>query len=518
MVAATKPCPLHWPDCGGFDASPVLGRVRDRILAIDEGTTGVTALVLDAQAKVLGRAYREVAQSYPQPGWVEQDPLELVEAVRWAGLAAMRTTRTEPAQLAGIGLANQRETTVLWERRTGRPVAPAIVWQDRRTSARCAKLAGKAALIRRRTGLVPDPYFCATKLEWLLQDPELRHKAKRGDLAFGTIDSWLAFRLTGRHATDPTNASRTLLWDIHRGAWDDELLEMFNVPREVLPEVVPSAGVVGETKAFGSSVPVAALVGDQQAALVGQGCTRAGEAKATYGTGCFLLQHTGSDAVASRHGLLTTRAASTGKAAQFSLEGAVFSAGSALQWLRDQVGMVTSPQEIDALAGQVADAGGVHFVPAFTGLGAPYWDPDARAAILGVSRGSDKRHLARAALEAIAFQATELVLTMEKDSGRKVPQLRVDGGASNSHLLLQMQADLLQRPVARPANIETTAMGAGLLAGFATDLWPLTTIRRREDLAVVAPVIDAVHARKSLAGWRHAVATVRGHTAPRRGK
>ncbi|HEX2066593.1 MAG TPA: FGGY family carbohydrate kinase, partial [Candidatus Thermoplasmatota archaeon] len=320
--------------------------MRGRILAIDEGTTGVTALVLDGH-RVAGRAYVELPQSYPRPGWVEQDPVAILDAVRAVGRAALRDARAAPADAVAVGIANQRETTVLWDRRSGNPVAPAIVWQDRRTAARCQGLQAQwTAHVRRRTGLVLDPYFCATKLEWLLGRKGLRARARRGELAFGTIDAWLAFRLTGRHATDPTNASRTLLWDIHKGAWDAELLELFGVPESALPEVIPSSSVVGETAAFGGSLPVAALVGDQQSALFGQACTRPGEAKATYGTGAFLLQHTGGASVRSRHGLLATRAASPQGRAEFALEGAVFTAGAAIQWLRDQLGLVAAAPEV----------------------------------------------------------------------------------------------------------------------------------------------------------------------------
>jgi glycerol kinase len=491
-----------------FTLAPVPLRVRRCILAIDEGTTGVTALALDGP-RVLGRAYAELPQSYPCPGWVEQDPRVLLDAVRSAGFQALRDARLEPGQVAAAGIANQRETTVLWDRATGEPVAPAIVWQDRRTAARCQELRPEwSGHVRRRTGLVLDPYFCATKLEWLLK----RTRRRRG-LAFGTVDAWLAFRLAGRHATDPSNASRTLLWDIHKGDWDADLLELFGVPEEVLPEVVPSSGVLGETSAFGGSIPVAALVGDQQAALFGQGCTRPGEAKTTYGTGAFLLQHTGAKAVRSRHGLLTTRAASPDGRAAFALEGSVFTAGAALQWLRDQLGLVASAPEVDALAAQVPDAAGVQVVPAFTGLGAPHWDPNARGAILGLSRGADRRHLARAVLESIALQATEVLAAMQRDSGHALPRLRVDGGAAKSAVLLQVQADLLQRPVVRPANLETTAMGAAMLAGLATDLWSLAEVRaRRPGDATVRPKAPAAEARRRMAAWARAVAATRAFT------
>ncbi len=485
--------------------------MKDCVLAIDEGTTGVTALVLGPDRRVLGRAYAEVPQSYPKPGWVEQDPLVILATVETVGVQALRAAGVAASRLAGIGIANQRETTVLWDRRTGTPVAPAIVWQDKRTSTRCETLKPDwSSTVRRKTGLVLDPYFSATKLEWLLRDAKLKARAKKGELAFGTVDAWLAARLVGRHATDVTNASRTLLWNIRKGDWDDELLELFGLPAALLPEVLPSSGVVGDTNRFGGNVPVAALVGDQQAALFGQGCTRPGEAKCTYGTGAFILQHTGSSPVASRHGLLITRAASLDAKPQFALEGAVFTAGAAIQWLRDQLGFFATAPEVNALAAQVPDSGGVVAVPAFTGLGAPHWDPEARGALLGLSRGTDRRHIARAMLDAIAFQCADVLAAMEKDSGKRLPRLRVDGGASQSDLLLQTQADILQRPVVRPANVETTAMGAGFLAGIATGLWSRDDAREptRGDLEVRPLSKPAAVARQRKA-WSAAVAAMR---------
>ena len=489
--------------------------MREHVLAIDEGTTGVTALVLDQQAKVIGRAYGEVPQSYPKPGWVEQDPLVILATVEAVGQQALRAACLDASRLASIGIANQRETTVLWDRRTGNPVAPAIVWQDKRTAARCTALQPRwEREVRRRTGLVLDPYFSATKLEWLLKDPKLKARAKRGELAFGTIDAWLAARLTGNHVTDVTNASRTLLWNIRKGGWDDELLQLFGVPEGILPDVVPSSGAIGTTTAFGSEVPIASLVGDQQAALFGQGCTRPGESKCTYGTGAFLLQHAGATAVASRHGLLTTRAASLDNKAQFALEGAVFTAGAAIQWLRDQLGLFATAPEINALAEQVKDTAGVVVVPAFTGLGAPHWDSEARGAIFGLTRATDRRHIARAMLESIAQQCADVLFAMEKDSGRRLPRLRVDGGASQSDVLLQMQADLLQRPVVRPANVETTAMGAGFLAGIATGLWGLDDVRKpvAGDVAV-RPKQKPGAVAEGRKAWAAAVAATRSFRA-----
>lgn len=481
------------------------------ILAIDEGTTGVTALVLDGERRVKGRAYQEIPCRYPRPGWVEQDAMAVARATVAAGKAALAQARRTARDLSAVGIANQRETTVLWDRRSGRPVGPAIVWQDRRTSARCRELQPQwQDEVRRRTGLVLDPYFSATKLEWMLRGGRLRARAKAGGLAFGTIDAWLAFRLTGRHATDPTNASRTLLWGLRSGEWDPELLDLFGVPESVLPEVVPSSSIVGMTTAFGGEVPVASLVGDQQSALFGLHGLSAGDAKNTYGTGCFALQHTGGKAVASRHGLLTTRAAQVDRRPQYALEGAVFVAGAAIQWLRDGLRLFRKAPDVDRLANQVEDSAGVTVVPAFTGLGAPHWDPEARGAILGLTRGADRRHLAYATLESIAFQCTDVLLAMEKDSGLPVPRLRVDGGAARSAPLLQMQADLLQRPVTRPANVETTAMGAGLLAGLAVDAWTMKDLKGgAEDAREVRPRMRRAEAERRLAVWHQAVAAVR---------
>jgi glycerol kinase len=482
------------------------------VLAVDEGTTGVTVLVLDGSRKVRARAYQEIACRYPQPGWVEQDATEVWAATLATMRAALRKARVEAGQVQAVGIANQRETTVLWDRKTGKPVAPAIVWQDRRTAARCRELQPDwQDLVRERTGLVLDPYFSATKLEWLLREPRILQRAKAGRLAFGTMDSWLASNLTGRHVTDPTNASRTLLWDIHRGEWDAELLHLFGVPESVLPEVVPSSHVLGTTgKRWQADVPVAALVGDQQAALFGNRCITAGEAKNTYGTGCFALQHTGRKAVGSKHGLLTTRAAQTDGRAQFALEGSVFVAGAAIQWLRDGLHLVKTAAEVDRLAAQVDDAAGVFLVPAFTGLGAPHWDPEARGALLGLTRGADRRHIARATLDAIAYQSVDILTAMEKDSGMPIPRLRVDGGAAKSAPLLQMQADLLQRPVVRPANIETTAMGAGLLAGLAVDAWSLGDLKGGgEKETEFKPRMRRADAERRMTAWHAAVAAAR---------
>ncbi len=485
---------------------------RKHVLSIDAGTTGITCLVLDQHLRVAGRAYQEITQHYPHPGWVEHDAAEIWTTALSVAKRSLKDARLEPSRLAAIGITNQRETTVLWDRTTGEPIHHALVWQDRRTAPRCAELRAQERQedVRHRTGLVLDPYFSATKLEWLLQNVDgAKARADAGELAFGTIDSWIAWKLTGVHVTDPSNASRTMLWNIRTGEWDSDLLETFGIPATLLPDVQPSAHVYGEAD-LGGGVPVAGIAGDQQSALFGQRCTRPGEAKNTYGTGCFLLQHTGGEAVASRHGLLTTRAASVDQSPQYALEGAVFIGGAAVQWLRDGIQIIERAPEADELASQVEDSHGVVFVPAFTGLGAPHWDPDARGAILGLTRGIDRRHIARATLEGIAYQSHEVLEAMEKDSGARLPSLRVDGGATNSRPLMQFQADLLQRPVVRPSNIETTAMGAAMLAGIGAGMWSVADLRAgdREDATVVEPSMAAAEVEARLATWRKAVSAV----------
>lgn len=485
------------------------------VLALDAGTTGVTALLLDGDRRVVGRASREFSQHYPRPGWVEHDASEIAQVADQVMREAVDQAGVDPSKVAAIGITNQRETTVLWDRQTGRPVHNAIVWQDRRTADRCEELRPEwQDRVRDRTGLVLDPYFCATKLEWLLHNVEgARKEATRGRLAFGTIDSWLTWHLTGAHVTDHTNASRTLLWDIRRSDWDSELLELFGVPDAVLPEVVPSSGQVGHVRTGPfQGVPVAGLVGDQQAALFGQRCFQPGQGKNTYGTGCFLLQHTGTDATRSDHGLLTTRAASVDGRSQFALEGSVFVGGAAIQWLRDGLKMIDQSPDVNDEAAKSDDSGGVVVVPAFAGLGAPYWDPHARGAVLGLTRGTSRRHIARATLESIAFQSADVLNAMESDSGLRLPALRVDGGASQSDLLMQFQADLIQRPVVRPENVETTALGSGFLAGLAVDAWSLDELEVEPEGATVFEPRDVdVAARK--AAWSSAVAAVRAFRA-----
>jgi glycerol kinase len=438
------------------------------ILALDQGTTGSTALVIGQDGRLLGRGYREFTQYYPRPGWVEHDPEEILRVTLEAARDAMALAGERPA---GIGITNQRETIVLWERSSLRPVCPAIVWQDRRTASRCAELReqGLEPMIRERTGLVLDPYFSATKLEYLLGT----HSP--AGLAVGTVESWLIARLTGGrvHATDHTNASRTLLYNLETRDWDPELLTLFGVPRDLLPSIVSSSGTVGETSPefFGAALPIAGIAGDQQAALFGQGCCRAGEAKNTYGTGAFLLEHTGARRAHSKNGLLATAACGPRGEPAYALEGSVFIAGAAVQWLRDGLGIIASARETEALARGVTDAGGVTFVPAFVGLGSPHWEAEARGTIVGITRGTTRAHLVRAALESMAWSSADLVRAMAADAGAPITPLRVDGGAAANDWLMQFQADVLGVPVERPDMVETTALGAAGLAGLALGVW-----------------------------------------------
>ena len=465
------------------------------ILAIDQGTTGTTCLVVDEELRIRGRGYRELPQHFPHPGWVEHDPEEIWQSALGALEDAVRAAGVRTADLRAIGITNQRETTVLWERATGRPVAPAIVWQDRRTEERCREL--PAALIRARTGLVPDPYFSATKLEWLLERTELPPSA----LAFGTVDSWLVWRLTdGRvHVTDRTNASRTMLLDLDSLEWDDELLHLFGIDPAVLPRVATSAEVVGESDLLGVTVPIAGMAGDQQAALVGHGCFRRGEAKATYGTGSFVLVHTGEERERAPEGLLETAAAPVG----YALEGAILASGAAVQWLRDGLGILADAAESEALARQVDSTDGVYFVPALAGLGSPHWRPDVRGLVTGITRGTTRAHLVRAALEAIAFQVADV---LEAFPGG-VEVLRADGGASANRFLMQFQADLLGCPIEVAAERETTALGAAALAGRAIGLWTDDdAIRARIGRgAVYEPAGDPAKLGRLRAEWRLAV-------------
>ncbi len=484
------------------------------LLALDQGTTSTRAIVFDAGGRELATAQKELRQIFPQPGWVEHDPSEIWRDQLAVAQEALRRSGRAAAEVAAIGITNQRETAVLWERATGRPLANALVWQDRRTADACERLkaAGVEALVRDKTGLVLDPYFSATKLAWLLDRvPGARDRAQRGELAFGTVDSWLAWNLSGGrlHVTDPSNASRTSLFDIHAGDWDDALLALFGIPRELLPRIVRSSALCGETapELFGAAIPVGGMAGDQQAALFGQACHGAGMAKNTYGTGCFLLMHTGEQAVASKNGLITTCAAQTGEAREYALEGSVFIGGAVVQWLRDGLGLIKTAADIEPLAASVPDAGGVVFVPAFAGLGAPHWNPHARGTLAGLTRGTGAAHIARAALEAIAFQSAELVQAMAADGGRPLAELRVDGGATANNLLMQFQADLLGVPVVRPRIQETTALGAAYLAGLAAGVW-----KSRAEIAAqwtrertFAPVLPPAAAAARMAEWQRAV-------------
>jgi glycerol kinase len=479
------------------------------ILALDQGTTGSTALIIHQDGRILGRGYREFTQHFPQPGWVEHDPEEIVRVTLEAAREAIAAAREMPV---GLGITNQRETVVLWDRATLRPVAPAIVWQDRRTADRCRELKGNGleAMIRERTGLVLDPYFSATKLEWLLRDPDLRRRAERGDLAAGTIDAWLVARLTGgrAHVTDHTNASRTMLYRLGARAWDAELLSLFGVPGEILPRIVRSAEIVGECDPghFGAPLAIAGIAGDQQAALFGQGCVREGMAKNTYGTGAFLLTYTGGRHPRSEHGLLTTAACGPRGEPGYALEGSVFIAGAAIQWLRDGLGLIGRAGETEALARSVQDTGGVYFVPAFVGLGSPHWEAEARGTIVGLTRGTSRAHLVRAALEAMAFSSADLCEAMAADAHLTLETLRVDGGATGNDWLMQCQADLLDLPVERPDNVETTALGAGGLAGISLGVWnSVEEFLAGRRFTRFTPAGDAGDRSRRWAGWRRAV-------------
>jgi glycerol kinase len=484
------------------------------VLALDQGTTSSRAIVFDERGRPRATAQREFRQFFPQPGWVEHDPEEIWRSQLACARSALKAAKLAAGKVAAIGITNQRETTVAWDRRTGKPVHKAIVWQDRRTAARCEALKkeGLSPAIAAKTGLVIDPYFSATKLSWLLEAiPGLRARAERGEIAFGTIDTWLAWKLSGGklHVTDPSNASRTMLYDIHHGTWDDELLRLFRVPRAMLPEVRPSSQVYGASTGslLGAEVPIAGIAGDQQAALFGQACNEPGMAKNTYGTGCFLLLNTGERAIASRNGLITTCAAQA-DAKQFALEGSVFVGGAVVQWLRDGLKLIKRSVDVEKLAASVPHSGGVYLVPAFTGLGAPYWDPYARGTMVGLTRGTNAGHIARAALESIAFQSAELLHAMEQDSGQPSKELRVDGGAAANDLLMQFQADLLGIPVVRPTVLETTALGAAYLAGLATGVWA-----SREDIAKhwkvakrFEPKMQRDEAQRRMADWQRALA------------
>ena len=447
------------------------------ILALDQGTTSSRAVLVDSDGRVRASAQTPFRQIFPQPGWVEHDPQEIWSSQFGVAMEALAQANASAASLAAIGITNQRETTIIWDRKTGQPIYNAIVWQDRRTSAFCDRLRaeGYEGLIGQKTGLVIDAYFAGSKVRWLLDNvPGARERADRGELAFGTVDSWLIWKLTqgALHVTDVTNASRTMLFDLHTQQWDENLLSLFDVPRSLLPEVISSSGVCGTSAGVLQGVPIAGVAGDQHAALFGQICTKPGTVKCTYGTGSFMLLNTGAKPVPSRHKLVTTIAWRIGNRTEYALEGSVFIAGAVVQWLRDQLQMIRSAEEIEELAGSVPDTGGVAFVPAFSGLGAPHWDQYARGALVGLTRGTTRGHIARAALEGIAFQVADIIKAMERDSGFPIPELRVDGGAVRNNLLMQIQADILGAKVTRPVNTESTVMGASYLSGLAGGFWP----------------------------------------------
>jgi len=486
------------------------------VLALDQGTTSSRAIVFDSNAKAVAKAQREFPQIFPRPGWVEHDPDQIWDSQLSVAKEALEKSGLKPSQIAAIGLANQRETALLWERASGKPVRNAIVWQCRRSSEICRALAlkGLGPMIRRKTGLLLDPYFSASKWKWLFdEDPALLARARKGELCAGTVDSWLLFKLTGAHATDPGNASRTMLMDIHSGKWDPELLDAFGIPEGILPEIKPSKGLFGTTppELFGAPIPVGGVAGDQQAALFGQACLSEGQVKNTYGTGCFMLANTGRKPASSSNRLLTTVAWDLGDGLEYALEGSVFAGGDVVKWLRDQLGVIGSSGASEALASSADSSGGVVFVPAFAGLGAPYWDPDARGAILGLTRGSSAAQIARAALESVAFQSRELLDCLQADMGVKVKSMKVDGGASANSLLMQIQADMLGIPVERPEQPETTALGAAFLAGLHAGIWT-----GKDDVAKswrlaksYSPSLGPEERETAMARWRMAVDSAR---------
>lgn len=485
------------------------------VLAIDQGTTGTTVLLIDHEGQIAGRGYSEITQYYPEPGWVEHDPEEIWLKTLSAVDAAMQSSGTVKEQIIAIGITNQRETSIVWDKRAGKPVYNAIVWQCRRTARMCEHLreVGLSEKIRYKTGLVIDPYFSATKLAWILDNVEgVREAAKKGDMLFGTIDTWLLWKLTNGklHATDYTNASRTMLFNIHSLTWDEELLSELRIPASMLPEVLPSSGDYGTVSYENNvldGVPISGNAGDQQAALFGQACFYPGFIKNTYGTGCFLMLNTGQNFISSHHGLLTTLACGMGESPVYALEGSVFIAGAAVQWLRDGLNIINSASETEFLAASVPDTGGVYVVPAFTGLGAPYWDAEARGAILGLTRGSRREHIVRATLEAIAYQTAEVMEAMRSDYGEEIQELRVDGGAAANNFLMQFQSDILGIKVNRPVINETTALGAAFLAGLAVEFWKDASQLEecRETEAIFTPNFSSEQRISLLSGWKRAI-------------
>lgn len=492
--------------------------MKQYILSIDAGTTSARCIIFDRQGSLCAMAQRALHMAYPHDGWVEQDAQEIWEAQLAVCQEAIDKLGIQPEQIAAIGITNQRETTIVWDKQTGKPIAPAIVWQCRRTASMAEDLRarGLEPYIRKTTGLLVDAYFSATKISWILEHvTDARQRAKRGELLFGTVDSWLIWNLTGgrRHVTDVTNAARTMLFDIHKRAWDDAICRELDIPMQLLPEVVPSSGVLGETEPqlFGASIPIAGVAGDQQSALFGQTCFEPGNAKNTYGTGCFLLMNTGDKPVESCNGLLTTIAWEIDGKTTYALEGSVFVAGAAIQWLRDEMGLVKQSADTEALAQSVRDTGGVYFVPAFTGLGAPYWDPYARGMLIGLTRGTSRAQVVRAVLESLAYQTADVLRAMQQDAGIALQTLRADGGASANSFLMQFQSDICHVPVTRPVCVETTAMGAAFLAGLAVGFWTdLSDIRRTVTAeCIFQPKMDSAQRMKKLAGWEKAVSRCR---------
>ena len=489
------------------------------ILSIDQGTSSSRAILFDRSGSIVSVAQKEFRQYFPQPDWVEHDAEEIWVTQSQVIEDTVLGAGYKQEQIAGIGITNQRETTVIWDRKSGRPIYNAIVWQDRRTSTYCDELRnrGLQEKIQGKTGLIIDPYFSATKIKWILDNVEgARRRANAGELAFGTIDCWLIWNLTGgeKHLTDVSNASRTMLFNIHNGEWDDELLELFNIPKSILPQVCPSSGIIGETHSGFSlpGIPISGTAGDQQAALFGQMCLEPGMVKNTYGTGCFLMLNTGDKPVASKNNLLTTIAWDIGDGIQYALEGSVFIAGAVVQWLRDGLGIVKSSSEIEELANTVEDNGGVCFVPAFTGLGAPHWDAYARGSIMGLSRGTTSGHIARAALEGIAFQIFDVLQAMQKDSGIPIKELRVDGGASKNDTMMQFQSDITGIPLIRPRVVETTALGAAFLAGLAVGYWNgIDDIKSRWEVdKTFEPKMKPERVKSLLNNWHRAVDRSKG--------
>lgn len=490
------------------------------LLALDQGTSSSRSILFNERGELVSAAQQEFPQHFPRPGWVEHDAQEIWHSQLATIHQVLAQSAIRPQEIAAIGITNQRETTLIWHKKTGQPICPAIVWQDRRTTDECEQLrqAGYAKLIQDKTGLILDPYFSASKIAWLLKHiPDARGEAERGELAFGTVDSWLTWQLSkksngqGQHVTDVTNAARTMLWNIHRNEWDEELLALFNIPKALLPRVYPSSHHFADTDLFGSSIAITGIAGDQQAALFGQACFEPGMAKNTYGTGCFMLLQTGEICLHSQHGLISTSACQLDQAPQFALEGSVFIGGAVVQWLRDNLSLITQSNEIEALAQSVPDSDGLIFVPAFTGLGAPYWDANVRGAILGLHRGSNAGHIARAALESIAFQSAELLLAMQNDSSIPIRELRVDGGASANQFLLQFQADLLGIPVIRPKIAETTALGAAYLAGIGAGIFSGIqdcADQWQEDCRYL-PQISREQAQSLMHNWKNAVERLR---------